>query len=91
MERRHRSFSRRGFLKRALAGGTAIAVPTIIPASAIGANGTVAPSERIVVGGIGLGGRGQYVLSEFLKFPVTQFVAIADCQSSRREKVKKRC
>ncbi len=54
----------------------------------MGADGAVAPSERIVMGGIGLGSRGSYVLSEFLKFPQAQFVAIADCQRSRRDKVK---
>jgi len=63
-------------------------VPTIIPSSVLGADGAVAPSERIVMGGIGLGPRGSYVLSEFLKFPQVQFVGIADCQRSRRDKVK---
>ena len=89
MARLFRSFSRRSFLKRAVATGAAFSLPAIIPGSALGANGSVAPSERITVGGIGLGGRGSYVLSEFLKFPEAQFVAIADCQLSRREKVKK--
>ena len=82
------SFSRRCFLKESLATGTAISIPMIIPGSALGRNGTVAPSERIVMGGIGVGRRGSYVLSEFLKFPQAQFIATADCQRSRRELVK---
>jgi predicted dehydrogenase len=88
MEKRQRLLTRRTFISGAVAGGAALAVPTIIPASALGLNGSVAPSERIVVGGIGLGNRGRYVLSEFLKFPVARFVAIADCQASRRERIK---
>jgi len=80
--------SRRRFLKQSAAASAVFSVPTIIPGSALGADGTVAPSERIVVGGIGLGHRGRYVLSEFLKFPQAQFVAIADCQRSRRDQVK---
>jgi predicted dehydrogenase len=83
------SVSRRAFLKGAVATGAAFSLPALIPGSALGAGDTVAPSERIVMAGIGLGPRGQYVLSEFLKFPVARFVAIADCQLSRREQVKK--
>ena len=82
------SLSRRRFLKRALATGTTLSIPTFIPSSSLGADGHVAPSNRIVLGGIGLGGRGRYVLSEFLKFPEVQFTAIADCQLSRRQLVK---
>jgi predicted dehydrogenase len=63
-------------------------MPTIIPASALGMNGTVAPSNRIVVGGIGLGPRGQEVLRSFLQQPDVQFVMIADVQSARREVVR---
>ena len=45
---------RRRFLKSALsAAGAAVAAPMIIPSSALGRDGAVAPSERVVVGGIG--------------------------------------
>ncbi|MAF67398.1 MAG: dehydrogenase [Planctomycetes bacterium] len=89
MSNRNQSYSRRTFLKGVVATSTAFSVPTIIPGSARGADGAVAPSERIVMGGIGVGRRGSYVLSEFLKYPVTQFVTTADCQLSRRESVRK--
>ena len=88
MAHRSHTLSRRGFLQGSAAACMTYSVPTTIPGSALGADGAVAASERITVGGIGLGGRGSYVLSEFLKFPVAQFVAIADCQKTRREKVK---
>jgi len=88
MANQHGRFSRRALLKGGLATSAAIAFPSLIPGSALGADGTVAPSGRIVMGGVGVGNRGSYVLSEFLKFPVTQFVADADCQLSRRQRVK---
>ena len=89
MTNHSRSITRRGFVKGAVAAGAAFSIPTVIPGSALGLNGAVAPSERIVMGGIGVGRRGSYVLSEFLKYPQTQFVATADCQLSRRQNVKK--
>lgn len=64
-------------------------MPTIIPASALGKNGSVAPSNRIVLGGIGIGPRGREVLGAFLKQPDVQFVAVADVQKTRREIVRK--
>src|SRR5262245_27653172 len=54
---------RRTFLKTAISAGAAvIAAPNIIPSSALGKDGAVAPSERIVLGGIGIGNRGTYDL-----------------------------
>ena len=44
--------TRRTFLKTAAVAG--FSMPTIIPASALGKNGSVAPSNRIVLGGIGV-------------------------------------
>lgn len=79
--------SRREFLKKSawLAG-----MPAIIPASVLGRNGNVAPSNRIVVGGIGIGGpRGREVLKPFLMQPEVQFVAVADVQKTRAEIVRK--
>lgn len=78
-------FTRRQFVKGA---AVALGMPTIIPASALGKNGTVAPSNRIVVGGIGLGPRGREDLSAFLIQPDVQFVMIADVQAVRQEVVR---
>ena len=77
--------TRRHFLKTT---AVAIGMPTIIPASALGKNGTVAPSNRIVVGGIGVGPRGREVLKGFLSQSDVQFVMIADVQDARREVVR---
>jgi len=59
-------------------------VPTLVPASALGGAGAVAPSERIVMGAIGLGGRGQYDLGAFLNQPGTQVVGVCDVDANRR-------
>jgi len=82
--------SRRGFLKCAAAAGGALAMPTLIPASALGRDGAVAPSERIVMGGIGIGGRGSADLGHgILPEKDTQFVAVCDVRKDRREAVKR--
>jgi Oxidoreductase family, C-terminal alpha/beta domain/Oxidoreductase family, NAD-binding Rossmann fold len=81
--------NRRIFLKSALAAAGGIAVPTLIPASALGHDGSVAPSERIVMGGIGVGNRGTHDLNWLLPEPDVQFVATCDPQKSRRESVKR--
>jgi hypothetical protein len=79
------NLTRRGFLKR-----TAVmaALPSIVPATVFGRNGAVPPSERIILGGIGIGGRGSGVLAWMLPEPDVQFVAICDAKRERRESVK---
>lgn len=81
--------NRRRFLKSAAAGvGAAAAFPAIVPSSALGRNGVVAPSERITLGGIGIRRRGGYVLGFMLQQPDVQFVAIADVRADQRATVK---
>lgn len=89
MSKRVAQADRRKFLKTALSAGAAVAAPTIIPGSALGLNGAVAPSERIVVGGIGIGNRGTYDLGCFLEQKDVQFVAVCDVKQARRDAVKK--
>lgn len=78
--------TRRSFLKRAAA---LAGMPAIIPASALGKDGATAPSNRIVVAGIGLGPRGRQDLGCLLSHQDVQFVAIADPQADRREIIRK--
>ncbi len=78
--------SRRKFIKQvALISG----MPAIIPASVLGRNGNVAPSNQIVLGAVGIGPRGREVLKEFLSQQDVRFVAVADVQQTRREIVRK--
>jgi predicted dehydrogenase len=82
--------SRRRFLKgaAAVAGVAAVAGPTIIPATALGRDGKVAPSERITMAGIGIGNRGLFDLKWAMGEPDTQFVAICDCDKAMRERAR---
>ena len=81
---------RRQFLKTTLsAAGSAVLAPMIIPSSALGLDGATAPSERVVVGGIGIGNRGTYDLGCFLEQKDVQFVAVCDVKEKRRTVVKK--
>ncbi len=89
MSRTANHLHRRRFLKTALSAGAAVMAPQIIPSSAIGRDGAVAPSERIVVGGIGIGNRGTYDLGCFLEQKDVQFVAVCDVKQARRDAVKK--
>jgi hypothetical protein len=84
------TLTRRRFLARGAMAASALALPCFIPASALGHDGAVAPSERIVMGGIGIGGRGSYDLSSMLAEPDVQWVAVCDVLKSRREAAKNR-
>jgi len=78
--------NRRRFLKAA---GAMLVAPYVIPSTALGKDGVVTPSERITLGGIGIGGRGSYDLGCFLQEPDVRFVAVCDVKAARREAVKK--
>jgi hypothetical protein len=82
------SLTRRRFLKRAAAAGGLVAVPYLVPGSALGADDAVPPSERIVLGGIGIGGRGSGDLRWMMGEKDVQFVAVCDAKKAQREKVK---
>jgi hypothetical protein len=82
------TLTRRESLKTMAAAGAACLMPTVVPAKALGRDGAVAPSERIVLGGIGLGPRGEYDLKWMLREPDVQFVAICDARRVRREAIK---
>jgi len=81
--------NRRRFLKRAVQAGALLAAPYVIPGAVLGKDGVVAPSDRITLGGIGIGSRGSYDLGCFLQEPDVRFVAVCDVKAARREAVKK--
>ncbi|MHC4527838.1 MAG: Gfo/Idh/MocA family protein [Planctomycetota bacterium] len=83
------SITRRNFLKRVSA--TAIGVigfPYVVSSSALGKAGSVAPSNRITLGCIGVGGRGTGVMQSLLATGEVKVVCICDVDSDRRAKVK---
>ena len=74
--------TRRDFLKTTGAAAAALGFPTIIPASALGQGDKPAPSNRIVMGGIGLGNMGSGDLSNFLNNPLVQYVAVCEVRGN---------
>jgi len=75
-------WTRRSFLKT----GAAIAAPTIIPAGALGLGESVAPSERITVGFIGLGGQGRANMHAFMRNQDAQVVALCEVDQANLER-----
>ena len=83
--------SRRQFLKTAagIAAGAAV-FPYIVSSSVFGAEGKVAPSNRIVMGCIGLGGQGTGNMQGFLGKNEVQVVAVCDVDRGQRNQAKKK-
>lgn len=78
--------SRRSFLKNSLAAAAGtIVLPHIIPSSAMGMNGVVPPSDRIVMGSIGVGSQGTGNMKNFLRFKQVQYVAVCDVDKKHLE------
>jgi len=82
------TLTRRRFLKRAAMAASAAALPYYVPASVLGRSAGVAPSERILMGGIGVGGRGSHDLTWMLDESDVQWVAVCDALKDRREAAK---
>jgi len=73
--------TRREFLKTA---GAAIAVPYVITSSALGNDDVPAASDRIVMGGIGIGNMGRGDQGAFLGRGDVQYVAVCDVRHAFR-------
>ncbi len=81
---------RRQFLTNTLTTtAIAAAAPWIISSKAYAAGDTIAPSDKITLGVIGIGPRCTYDMKSILTLPDVQCVAIADVQQSRRDAGKK--
>lgn len=79
--------TRRSFLKKTSAAMLgAVGMPLIIPSTALGRSGAVAPGNRIAIGCIGVGDMGTYNMNAFLELPEAEIVAVCDVDSSRRNK-----
>ena len=73
---------RRDFVKKIAGAGALIGFPTLIPARALGRDGNVAPSERLTLGSIGLGGMGIGNTHTFVGDKRVQLVALCDVNNS---------
>jgi predicted dehydrogenase len=84
-----RIFTRRQFLHTTTAAAfCGAALPSIVPAAVLGREGKAAPSNRIVVGGIGLGPQGQGDLSGFLSQKDAQVVAVCDVKKDQLDQAR---
>ncbi len=81
-----KNVDRRQFLKSAVsAAAGAVGIPYLIPSSALGKAGSVAPSGRITVGCIGVGNQGGALLRGFLGKDDVQIAAICDVHRIKRQ------
>ncbi len=80
--------SRRDLLK--VSAAAAVALPYYVPASALGRAGRPAASNRIVMGGIGIGNQGSGDQSSYLGHDQVQYVALADVKQAVRDTAKNR-
>ncbi|MBM4024519.1 MAG: Gfo/Idh/MocA family oxidoreductase [Planctomycetes bacterium] len=74
--------------RRFLQWSTAVTLPTIVPSSALGHSSSVAPSDRIAMGFIGLGTQGTSLMRAFLGHKDVQVVAVCDVLESQRQEAK---
>ncbi len=79
MRKKPKKMNRRQFLKRmSVAAVGAAGFPSIVPASVLGKSGATAPSNRIVMAGIGFGMMGIPNMRSFLEKDEVQWVAVCD-------------
>jgi len=88
--KRKKTFNRRQFLKNTagLAVGT-ITFPYIVPSSALGKAGTIAPSNRITMATIGVGSMGTGDMNAFVNNDGVQLVAVCDVDAGHRRNAKR--
>jgi predicted dehydrogenase len=82
-----KGITRRDFIHRAAA--TAVALPIIVPSTALGDAKKAPASERLTLGFIGMGTQNRGHLGHFLAQKDVQVVAVCDVDTTRREHAKK--
>lgn len=84
---RLRSVGRRDFLRGVAVAGAGIAFPAVVPSTVFGGN---APSERITIGCVGVGGQGGGNMGSFHGNKACEVVAVCDVDFAKREKARER-
>jgi len=84
----HRFASRRRFLKQSVGVAGLLGLPAMVPASVLGRDGAVAPSNRVVMGCIGLGIQGMGNMRTFRGNSEVQVVAVCDVHETQRTRAK---
>ena len=85
-----KSINRRQFIKKttgAVIGG--IVFPSIIPSSVLGRGNGLAPSEKITIGCVGMGGMGRENMKTFLNEPDSHVLAVCDVDANHLLEAKR--
>jgi len=85
--RKNGRITRRRFVCHA---ASAMAVPWIVPAAALGRDDATPPSDRVTLGIIGAGGRGTSNMNAFLPMAGAQVVAVCDVKRDKRNGASKK-
>jgi len=80
--------TRRGLFRSAAQAGAVLAAPALVRSTALGKDGAVPPSQRIVAGCIGIQHRGMHDLRWMMREKDVQVVAICDLQKKQRLAIK---
>ncbi len=80
--------NRRRFLQQGALVSAAYALPAIVPSSALGRDGGVAPSNRVVMGAIGVGSMGRRDMKSLMQVGGVQVVTVCDVVEQRRQEAK---
>jgi myo-inositol 2-dehydrogenase / D-chiro-inositol 1-dehydrogenase len=85
------SFNRRQWLRRSAALAAAVAMPTIIPRSALSSPLQPGPNERVTMGFIGCGRQmDAYNIPQFVRTPGVQPLAVCDVDAWRLDNAVRR-
>jgi len=80
---------RRSFLKKTIESSIGIiGLPAIVPSHVIGLNTQVPPSDKIVLGSIGVGGMGIGHVRSFLGYNDVKLAAVCDVREEHRNRAK---
>ena len=79
----HSGPTRRQFLEHSFAFAGVLGLPTIIPSSVLGKDGATAPSNRVVMGCIGLGFQGMGNMRTFRGNDEVRVGAVCDVQKEK--------
>jgi predicted dehydrogenase len=78
--------SRRRFIRQSAVFGAGV---MIVPRHVLGGKGFIAPSDKLNIAGIGVGGKGQGDLEEFAKSPYVNIVSLVDVDERQAAKSRK--
>ena len=85
-----KTLTRRALLRSGVTGLAALGFPSIVPASVLGADGAVAPSNRITLGQVGFGWIGGSHLDTLLNRKDVRYVAACDVNGQKLAEVRQK-